>query len=569
MLSDKTNSFDELMFPEIFNQYNSKDKKIINNNIDCNEVSTSSDIQGKPNLLNFNIEKMFDDLQEINGIDISKEHLECQSDKFCKWFEQFANIVQSSPNDAAIYSKIGLLSSKYHYSYKTKLETIIKNYIKKLIGNKYLLICLLYKCMIVTLRLIGNCDFNNYESFSNKWIEDFLKNDKLNATSIIDKIKKKTDKYIFPNENDKDIKTIFNTIINKLYTNDDKKINIDIDLSSDVNPSGGGDGDDDGAYVNPLSGIPEEKENAGEERYPKSRQRTSFFPDLKDKLLPKPIINVFNQTLRTGEMVRDAQYKALKDLVSGQRTNIMNKYQLLKNQFCCNSELAATAASNPVDLWWSRTPSLVAYAVATTNLTANAMMNQGLGGLPSFSVTSIASQISPMVSASSSIALASVINAALGPIMGLFVGVVVGTISESLWFKDLRNSRLANLAFQSFIDSEKNLKNKLEKNEILVNNNICTYRGHRKEYIFRFFLAQSINALYDSLCEEYFVKPLKKLDFYMFLYQVNVKIEELNNELSEEPIVNSPPQGKATRSNNTFSKIGGKRSRKNKKRRNK
>ena len=593
-------SFDSLSFDDIYKRYYGKVDPLPSSAIRCDEKQISPEIIDKPNLLkNFSIEPMSDELKPVSGVSIISELNLERKPQFLNWFSEFTSFIENSPNDAAIYSKLGMLSSNIHHTYIANLEAFIKQYIKTLIGNKYLLMCLMYKCMIVNIRLISNCDYNAHESLSDKWFDDWIKGEKLNGKTIIDSLEKQANTYAGNN---------LEVLLSKIYS-DSKQKNILLELTYDMSDTPGLRGG-----VNPFSWLSSKRpvngvkepvapanvnedvvtnvnkppitseittdENAldsGEEepvdydvsnvddsygnkslaqRFTRkmgkmgqrlnatmkttSRARTykpinaaSDADYVHDKSM---LSSVYNQTFRTGEMMREKQYQRLKSIVSAQRTNIMNKSELLKYQYCCNLELAKTAEATKADLWWCRTPSLVAYTVSTTNLAANAMLNQGLPKHAPMDIKTLSHTLAsmPMISASTSIAVASIINAALGPIVGLFAGVVVGTISESLWFKDLRSTRLSNLAFQRFIESNENFIEETNKREILVNGNVCSYRNHRKEYLFRFLLSQRINSLYDELCNEYFIKPLKKLDYFLFLYQTNVKLNKTNKP-QEQP----------------------------------
>ena len=181
-----------------------------------------------------------------------------------------------------------------------------------------------------------------------------------------------------------------------------------------------------------------------------------------------------------------------------------------KNNFCSTFELVKTVEIKKDDPWWYRTPSLVATATASTNLATKVSLDSS----PIMNTKDLARTISVDNSlAQHAVALATITNAVCGPIIGLFIGLAIGTFLESEFFKNLRSSRLINLQFINYINSDKNLINELRKNT-----NNCSYSVDKISYIKRFTDVDNDIKNYEKEAKENYDDYIENLFFYLFIY---------------------------------------------------
>ena len=213
-----------------------------------------------------------------------------------------------------------------------------------------------------------------------------------------------------------------------------------------------------------------------------------------------------------------SEIQKIRELVSLVRTEIMAMKDFEKNNFCSKLEIVNTVKKYPDSAFWLRTPGLVALTTSAVNISA------------AFSLHSIKAATSAASShlQTEALRIASIVNTACGPLLGLIIGLSVGTLLESKFYKDLRNSRMIYLSFQKF----------------LATNNYkafspCSYRNNATEYKNKFETAKERIDEYFSNTKTYYDDEITNLDFYFFIYDYFCKTKSVS--ISEPMIVEEPP----------------------------
>ena len=544
--------FDKIYRQTYLGELTSAEKKEeITITLTCGGKPFTTTTKEKPNLLKGIEIKDYDygELVEptIEYVTNKAEITNINSPALYKKLFDISKIANKKTPENVKYLEIGKTTNEGCNKQKENFEAFIVEYCKILANNKYHLLCKLRECMIANMKLTANCDFNNLESMSNKWLDDSFKgrtNDgiKKYLNDITKIVKLKVDKLIHINltsEEDKELNA-FETLISQINTG-----GIQVQFTEDSQPQKAGALTDffkskktpvqnsvyESSPAVPIKNVP--ITNAPITNVPKSVVPNRFVATAKNVARgfqqPQSQSRLRSKNMNFGDYdigvaERNEIYKNIYDIIKTERTNIMCMHELFNNQFCSIAEMGKTAEKSQKDVWWQRTPSLVAYTVASATFSANsaifileneADISPGVSAM----ATHLQEYSGDIVSnATSAIALATFINAAVGPIVGVAVGALIGTILESKWYKSLRSTRLENITFQRFINNNDEYINIMNTTEFRVNGNVCSYRKHLKEYIFRCLFASAIRKSYNDLSKKMYEDPLDKLKYYLFVY---------------------------------------------------
>jgi hypothetical protein len=512
--------------------------------VTCDKKQFTTTTEKKPNLLKGIEIKDYDYgmLVEptIEYVTNKAEITNINSPALYKKLFDISKIANKKTPENVKYLEIGKTTNEKCAQQKANFEAFIVEYCKILANNKYHLLCKLRECMIANMKLTANCDFNNLESMSNKWLDDSFKgrtNDgiKKYLNDITQIVKAEVDKLIRINlssEEDKELNA-FETLISQINSG-----SIQVQFTEEPKgeqQKGGGLGDflkskkiiqvQKPAYESiptvPITNVPKSVVPTRFVTTAKNVARGFQQSQSQSRLRTK---NINFEDYDIGVAERNEIYGKIYNIIKTVRTNIMCMHELFNNQFCSIAEMGKTAEKSQKDVWWQRTPSLVAYTVASTTFSANTaifILENEANIIPS--VPAMASYLQThsgdiVSNATSAIALATFINAAVGPIVGVAVGALIGTVLESKWYKSLRSTRLENITFQRFINNNDEYIEIMNTSEFKVNGHVCSYRKHLKEYIFRCLFANAIRKTYNDLSKKMYEDPLDKLKYYLFVY---------------------------------------------------
>jgi hypothetical protein len=233
-----------------------------------------------------------------------------------------------------------------------------------------------------------------------------------------------------------------------------------------------------------------------------------------------PFNSEYNKTIIPNKYKLDP----LRDLVKLIRTELMTMHEYVKNKFCSKLELTRTIQKYPDSAFWLRTPGLVAITTSAVNCGAAFSLND-FGDTTSLFATHLQNS-AEKYSAEAATRIASIVNTVCGPLLGLIVGLSLGTLVESQFFKDLRSSRIIYLTFLKLI---KNHYPDLTLAE-------CSYRGNSPDYMDKFMNSKrDIDSYYEE-ATQYYDDSVKNLNFYLFVYDYICRPFEPNVEGNVEDV---------------------------------
>lgn len=410
-------------------------------------------------------------------------------------------------------------------------QKFVLNYCKVIVHNKFILTQKLREYIFLSLELIGGCDWNHLESLRNKWVDDkirekiyYIKGKKVEKMKNVgDKEYDRSleSKYLCLDKYLKE-KNLFGEKPNYFKLSDDssfhnlKSLNdliLGINNINTINTT---------KIKNWCIGEPDlanEKKVGGMWNIFKvTRDRKSkTVKDFKDAVVTK--LDIFS----TSADEKENYYEKLSNFVTFEKNNIINSINYLKYNFISKIEVAKTVEKTQYDSWWSRTPSIVAYSILSTTTTVNSL-NYQFGEAPA----TFANIQSNMNNENFGLYLGQVMHIAMGPLIGLAVGVIIGSIIESKWFKGLRTTRLQNLKFQDFI-TEYEEKNEKISEKIIITEKI-TEKGSTKTkkgciyadtyvYLLRFKLVELLRVFYERICYKYFDAHIENIQNFCFIYE--------------------------------------------------
>jgi hypothetical protein len=543
---DDSNSFDTI-FSKIYNEnYYSRSSKLgycnRDNGFQQFDKETDKILENIPSLLSgIMIEQLLNDdgseiteLIDINTSEFLLKHI--VQNEGAKILDILKKIININSRNISKEVKILLVSKlKFSNTQADAFKKFILNYCKILVHNKYILIQKLKEIIRISIELIGGCDWNNYESMRNKYIEDSLRTTKKLLKSVLpgkSKIitNKNLDDKIFCFEEYLKGNNIFSTSVKNYLANMINNDGSDITFQ-DIN-----------IFISYII------------------DRISFNSDEVKSLCSKHIIGgttgtrgrkadskfksgIFNKIDFTNWFPRSKGYDKLTELITNEKNNIINYYNYLNYNFISKFEVAKTAEVTNWDPWWLRTPSIVAYSVLATTTEVTAINYQYSESVPDWKTTtdtfnSISSN-GNVNEHNLNLFLAQVMHISMGPIIGVFVGAVVGSILESKWFKNLRTTREQNLRFQDFITNYEKKEGKINEKIISLtkkektHNSKCLYTSDTYSYLLRFYLVKCLRELYEKICYNYYDKHIENIDIFLFLFEVN-----FNSSLSTNSIPN-------------------------------
>jgi hypothetical protein len=212
---------------------------------------------------------------------------------------------------------------------------------------------------------------------------------------------------------------------------------------------------------------------------------------------------------------------------------------LKEQNFCSFIELAKTYEKTNHSPYWLTIPRLSMMIMSSSSIITSAVLtNTGT------TTTTLTKEFTQHHFANA-LMLATFITTTLSPLVGLIISLGIGTLLESKFWKDLRNSRLINLEFMKFISTQEGFAQMLNTENIDDSNIHCSFRLRKDEYINKFKEVNANISEYNEITRKYFDDHIDKLYFYLFVYHLSCKIKpELRNlsKMDEYIDVPAPPK---------------------------
>lgn len=397
---------------------------------------------------------------EINELLIFNDNNNVYTDAFKQNIIDIDNIINNKGhNDNLKYILIGHKLQDFNCNTNNNRFRLVKhilNYCMSIKHNKSILLREQEHAIQRAASIIGNCDFENLESFSIKEIEDWFRGiPDIKKEDFFDKIES--------------IKSIGSGFTNKLKN-----------------------------ILGRLKGNRESVNTTVTQIVEQPQQELTEIKNKMDKL----------------------------------RMNIMSLDELNRNNFCTDYEMALTYEKYKTSEKWLTNPQLVAFAGANATMTIQSIIKthdvagHNLEGIISRNLTS----------SIDSHALATFVTTALGPLVGLFIGIGVSYFLDSKFYKDLRSTRQINLNFINWISKHSFLIDTLQTSSS------CSYRISKEDYERRVESATLIIDDYLEKSNEHFNKHIKKLEFYLYAYYYRCKIIHQQNVPLERPVIGQKEQ---------------------------
>lgn len=231
------------------------------------------------------------------------------------------------------------------------------------------------------------------------------------------------------------------------------------------------------------------------------------------------------------EMIRNNASKARVDLIS------LNG--LKEQKFCSFIELAKTYEKTNHSPYWLTIPRLSMMIMSSSSIITSAVLTT-----TGTTATTLTKEFTQHHFANA-LMLATFLTTTLSPLVGLIISLGIGTLLESKFWKDLRNSRLINLEFMKFISTQEGFAQMLNTENIDDSNIHCSFRLRKDEYINKFKEVNANISEYNEYTRKYFDDHIDKLYFYLFVYHLSCKIKpELRNlqKIDEYIDVPAPPK---------------------------
>jgi hypothetical protein len=247
------------------------------------------------------------------------------------------------------------------------------------------------------------------------------------------------------------------------------------------------------------------------------------------------------------ESANKAELTRVRNLASSVRSEIMAMKEFVNNKFCSKLELVNTVKKYPDSAFWLRTPGLVALTTSAVNTGAAFSLNDFGDTTKDLSTylqnkSSTGQQLDHQIvfNQIDALRIASIVNTVCGPLLGLIIGLSIGTFLESEFYKNLRNSRMINLSFQTFLS-----KNHYDFTQISE----CSYRKDAMSYKGKF--ANSKNNINDYFitAKKYYDDQINNLDFYFFIYDYlckTINISEIDDTADSADTADASDTGNKT-----------------------
>lgn len=383
-------------------------------------------------------------------------------------------IENSNYSDTLKYTLLGKLLSDYrcaNANFDERFMKFILEYTDKLNHNKNLLLNQLDIFMRSIISFIGNCDYENWERISNKAVEDAIR-------GVFHK---------FPNA----IQNLPTTIKN-----------IPKAAASTVIATG--------------VGVKEKTKSV-------TQSVTDVFTGKHSRVVP-PVGQRIEST--TPENPKNLQQ--LRKLVNSVRIEFISFNDLFKNNYCSQFELVETIKQHNESPWWYRTPGLVATTAAAVNVTTSLSFGLTNTDLKTDDLAIQISSANPAFSHATSFAFAQLTNAICGPLLGLFASLAIGTLLESEFYKNLRNSNIINAKFITLINTEQKYIDIANQGR-----NSCSYRKESSEYISKFIESYKLMKEYNISAKDNFDKYITNLRYYLFIFDYACKTNKIVDLLND------------------------------------
>ena len=384
-----------------------------------------------------------------------------KANSFVKLLMTVTNQIESKVDDKLIPNMISkaLENTRCNNKLKAQFQKFIITYTKNLAYNKALLLNEMEYTIYRALSFIYDCDFFYWESFSNKELE-----------------------WVFSS-----IKNI-GTSMGATATNIKRSL---LKALSDAYTSGR-------HMVETL----QPNTYTGQSYVIKKPDNTVEFTKKLEDIPDNEIQSIITNPTYIDEVIK------IRLLAASVRTQIESLYILNKNKFCSYLEVANTTKKNPDDSFWFRTPAIVTSTIASINTTT------------AFSLSATQSTVSEL-SKSMLVSSAAFISTVLGPMLGLIVGLSLGTLMESEFYKNLRSSRHIYLKFREF----QNNYTRETKRQLIRHETVCSYRKNHFGYVSNFESAsKTINDYLEKAKINYDIES-NNLEYYLYAYSYVCGIE--------------------------------------------
>ena len=401
-------------------------------------------------------------------------------------------------------------------NFKDRFKSFILDYSSILYYNKQILIEKIKSLVYNSSIKIGNCDWQRFDSLRIKSVESMFSNiSSSNGPDISSSLS------LLGNN----VKTGVRRFLGKRTTTSQGNLKKIQDIDEENYNKLSNEQKNDIDKIN-LENIQKEKEELDK----KNKEIEDNILIQEEKLSDEQ--KLINKNRRDQEETNnELERKTLKEidnLTKSIRIKIMSLNVQCKNNFCSTFELVKTVEVKKDDPWWYRTPSLVAMTTASTNLITKVSLDSS--NIGTTNLTNAISRSGDQIMAQHAVALATLTNAVLGPIIGLFIGLAIGTFLESEFFKNLRSSRLINLQFINYINSDKKLIVDLRND----NTSNCSYGVNKLDYIKRFNDVNIDIKKYEKEAKENYDDYIENLYFYLFIYDYICEKSHLLVDISQE-----------------------------------
>jgi len=419
-------------------------------------------------------------------------------------------IYDDSKKDDIKYVLIGECLKDSHCNkndLKFRLIKHILSYLDKIVHNKSKLLNEMELLNIECIKIIGNCDYENFEGISNKEIEEIIRSidfakipiyAAMSLSYLIYKLPKETAKMLFIKINN------FLRPRNQIT----KKKKADVAAQVEV-------------VAAQLEAVLNTKESQPEtirdtvNRYLSTVSKSFNIKEFKD----------------AKEITKQAR-----EISSLARAEIMTLHELHKQGFCSSIEVAKLHQKTKDSPYWLTIPRLTMMIMSSSSL----ITSFSFAGTGTTSTT-LTDMFNKNHSTIDALVLSTFLSSVLTPLVGTIIALGIGTLLESEFYKNLRDSRRINIQFMKLI-SDTEAYPAISKAQYAAGER-CSFRNDSEAYIEKFQEVNTIIDTYKAKSKEYFDDHCDKLYFYLFVYNFVCKIkpQERNAEPNATNLDNPAP----------------------------
>ena len=434
---------------------------------------------------------------DCSVIDINMEFVnggKVYTDGFKELIEKIDKIIyDDSKKDDIKYVLIGECLKDSHcskYDLKYRLIKHILSYLDKILHNKAKLLSEMDLLNVECIKIIGNCDYENFEGISNKEIEQIFRS--IDFTKL-------------PAYVSIAVSSLIIKLPAKFAIDTFKKIH---------------------NFIKPRKQL-EVKTNL-----------TLFKPktqDEKDEHEKKKITDHIKAYFSTPEFAnaKDITNEARK-ISSIVRSEIITLHELQKEKFCSSIEVAKLYDKTKNSPYWLTVPRLTMFIMSSSSLITNFALS-GTGN----SSTTLTQLFSKNHSSINALVLSTFLTSILTPLAGTIIALGIGTLLESEFWKNLTDSRRINVQFMKLISDTESYHPML--NAEYKSGERCSFRNDSDGYIQKFKEVNDMIGEYKAKSMKYFDNHCDKLYFYLFVYNFVCKIKpEERNVPSKATDLNNP-----------------------------